>query len=361
MTVRHLISAFDQWTAAREPLVLATVYETAGSTYSKPGAQMLINAQGDFQGMLSGGCLEGDLAERAREVLRTGRPQLVSYNLAQNDEALWGLGVGCDGLMRILLQMLSPQSGYEPFASMCAAYAGESVETAVTVLQTTDERAPAGSSQVSVAGRVAHSDIGKALEFRIAKLAATILGEGHSRATDLTVPGGNIKVLVSILRPPPRILVLGAGLDARPVVRLAADLGWRVVLQDHRPAYTGAGGFEDAEAVHCVPAEDLDATVDLSRIDAAIVMSHHLVTDGKYLKVLAGTAIPYIGLLGPVNRRVRLMQDLGELANNLRNRVQGPAGIDIGASGPASIALSIIAQVQQVLSAQGRTEVPVVE
>jgi xanthine/CO dehydrogenase XdhC/CoxF family maturation factor len=151
--------------------------------------------------------------------------------------------------------------------------------------------------------------------------------------------------------------VLGAGLDARPVVRLAADLGWRVVLQDHRPAYTAAGGFDEAEAVHCVPAEDLGATVDLSRIDAAIVMSHHLVTDGKYLKVLAGTAIPYIGLLGPVNRRARLMQDLGELADKLRNRVQGPAGIDIGASGPASIALSIIAQVHQVLSEQGRERV----
>ncbi len=356
MTVRHLITAFDRWTAASQPLVLATVYETAGSTYSKAGAQMLINAQGEFQGMLSGGCLEGDLAERAREVLRTGLPQSVTYNLVQNDEALWGLGVGCDGLMRIFLQMLSAQSAYEPFASMCAAYKGESVETAATVLQSSDKRIAAGSSQVSVAGQVAHSDIGPAFGKRITELAAAILSEGHSRAADLADAGAEIKVLVSILRPPPRILVLGAGLDARPVVRLAAELGWRVILQDHRPAYTAAGGFDDAEAVYCVPAEDLGETVDLSRIDAAIVMSHHLVTDGKYLKVLAGTAIPYIGLLGPVNRRVRLLRDLGEAADKLRNRVQGPAGIDIGASGPASIALSIIAQVHQVLSAIGRAE-----
>jgi xanthine/CO dehydrogenase XdhC/CoxF family maturation factor len=350
MTVRHLVTAFEKWSAAQQPLVLATVYETAGSTYSKSGAQMLINGQGDFQGMLSGGCLEGDLAERAREVILTGRPQTVTYNLAQNDEALWGLGVGCDGLMRIFLQMLSPQTAYEPFASMCAAYVGESVEAAVTVIESADELIPAGRTQVSVGGKAVYNDIGKTLEQHISSLAATVLAEGHSRAAVLEGPGGEFKLLVSILRPPPRLLVLGAGLDARPVVRLASLLGWRVVVQDHRPAYIAAGEFAEAEAVYCAPAEDLAATVDLLRIDAVIVMSHHLVTDGKYLRVLSGTGIPYIGLLGPVNRRDRLMGDLGDLAGTLRHRLHGPAGIDIGASGPASIAVSIIAQVHGQLS-----------
>ncbi|MCI0517548.1 MAG: XdhC/CoxI family protein, partial [Woeseiaceae bacterium] len=269
MSVKQLTAAFDKWTAGHEPLVLATVYETAGSTYSKPGAQMLINGQGDFQGMLSGGCLEGDLAERAREVLASGRPQSVTYDLARNDEGLWGLGVGCDGMMRIFLQMLSAQFGYEPFASMRAAYQGETVETAAMILHSPDERIPAGSSLVSVAGRIVHSNVGKDLGDRIAGLSAAVVREGLSRTTDLPGPGGEYKVLVAILRPPPRILVLGAGLDARPVLRLAADLGWRVIVQDHRPAYIGAGGFEDAEAVHCAPAEELDTIVDLSRIDAA--------------------------------------------------------------------------------------------
>lgn len=351
MSVKQLTAAFDEWTAGHEPLVLATVYETAGSTYSKPGAQMLINGQGDFQGMLSGGCLEGDLAERAREVLASSRPQSVTYDLARNDEGLWGLGVGCDGMMRIFLQMLSAQSAWEPFASMRAAYQGETVETAATILHSPDERVPAGSSLVSVAGRIVHSNVGKDLEHRIAGLSAAVVREGLSRTADLPGPGGEYKVLVAILRPPPRILVLGAGLDARPVLRLAADLGWRVIVQDHRPAYIGAGGFDDAEAVHCAPAEELDTNVDLSRIDAAIVMSHHLVTDGKYLKVLAGTEIPYIGLLGPVNRHRRLLRDLGDFADKLRDRVHGPAGIDIGASGPASIALSIMAEVHKALSA----------
>jgi len=108
MTAKGLLDAFERWSAGGSSLVLASVYETEGSTYSKAGAQMLINGDGDFQGMLSGGCLEGDLAERARAVLTSGEPQAVTYDLGMNDEELWGLGVGCDGLMRIFCSHLPP-------------------------------------------------------------------------------------------------------------------------------------------------------------------------------------------------------------------------------------------------------------
>ena len=95
MTVTGLLSAFSSWSAECRPLVLASVYETEGSTYSKAGARMLITGDGKFHGMLSGGCLEGDLAERARAVIESGQAQAVTYDLGQNDEELWGLGVGC--------------------------------------------------------------------------------------------------------------------------------------------------------------------------------------------------------------------------------------------------------------------------
>ena len=129
-----LLEAFAEWSAADEPLVLASVYETEGSTYSKAGARMLITGDGRFHGMLSGGCLEGDLAERARQVLDSGRSQAVTYDLGKNDEELWGLGVGCDGLMRIFLQPLSAADGYEPFATMARALAGDTEQVSVTVI-----------------------------------------------------------------------------------------------------------------------------------------------------------------------------------------------------------------------------------
>ena len=346
MTVLQLANAFGLWRDEGRPLVLATVYETSGSTYSKAGAQMLINDELDFQGMLSGGCLEGDLAERARQVIESGAAQTVTYDLGLNDEQLWGLGVGCDGLMRIFLQPLLDENGYEPFASMVRAYAGDSVQVAATVLESADESIRPGSSMVTVNDEVAFSDLDAGFTAAIEPMAAEAKLAGQAR---LHKVHGDVSVLVCALRPPPRVLVLGGGLDAEPVVRLVAELGWRVIVQDHRPAYIAAGDFSGAEKVHCVPADELAKAVDFSRIDAVIVMSHHLATDQRYLEMLASTEVRYIGLLGPPNRRARLVQDLGAKAESLKGRLHGPAGIDIGGTGPAAIALSIVAEMHQFL------------
>jgi xanthine/CO dehydrogenase XdhC/CoxF family maturation factor len=122
-----------------------------------------------------------------------------------------------------------------------------------------------------------------------------------------------------------------------------------VTVQDHRPAYIESGDFAAAEAVLCEPAESLGDAIEWNRYRAAIVMSHHLETDRKYLAQLAATDIPYIGLLGPKNRRRRLLDELGPAAALLEPRLHGPAGLDIGGDGPASIALSILAEMHAAL------------
>ena len=133
MTAKLLSDAFEKWSADGQPLVLASVYETEGSTYSKAGEQMLITHDGNFQGMLSGGCLEGDLAARAKDVAVSGDPQLVTYDLRADDDELWGLGVGCDGMIRVFLQRLDKENNYEPFSSMRSAYEGSDWQYAVTM------------------------------------------------------------------------------------------------------------------------------------------------------------------------------------------------------------------------------------
>jgi xanthine/CO dehydrogenase XdhC/CoxF family maturation factor len=288
-----ILEFFDQRRERGEPLVLATVYETQGSTYSKAGEHMLIDADGVFRGMLSGGCLEGDLAARARVVIESGRNQTVTYDLAQDDE-LWGIGVGCDGLIRVLLQALTPENAYAPFTEMAEVLRG-----------------------------------GEATEF--------ILPLGDDDGSELVV----------LVEPPPAVLVLGAGLDAVPVVRFAAEMGWRVTVADHRPAYIESGDFPGAEARCCVPADDLGRELELARFDMAIVMSHHLASDRSYLRALANADLVYVGLLGPRARRERLLSELGDAAGALADRLHGPAGIDIGGRGPAPIALSIVAEMQK--------------
>jgi xanthine/CO dehydrogenase XdhC/CoxF family maturation factor len=354
MTIRDLQTSFSAWRETGTPLVLATVYETRGSTYSKSGARMLIAEGGTFQGMLSGGCLEGDLAERAMSVLRSNAPQAVTYDLGKNDQDLWGLGVGCDGLMRIFLQPLLPDEGYQPFAAIAGVLSGDQAGVAATVLESQHQPVLPGATLVLCGDDV--TAFGVSGEFREALLSASRLAaaEKQSGTRLLEVSGSELKVLTARLLPPPRLLILGAGLDASPVLRLAAELGWRVTVQDHRPAYIERGDFRQAEQVICAPAESLAQHVTPSRFDAVIVMSHHLATDRKYLRLLADSPIPYVGLLGPRDRRARLMEDLGAAAARLERRLHGPAGFDIGADGPASIALSILAEIHSELTKERR-------
>ncbi len=347
--VKNLKASFERWADGRGRLVLASVYETEGSTYSKPGAQMLINADGDFQGMLSGGCLEGDLAERARSVATTGEAQAVTYDLGPNEEELWGLGVGCDGLMRIFLQPLEPDQGYEPFATVLKALDGDSEQVAATVIESDVATLAPGQAMVTTEGELSFSSVDDAWVQPLSEAVGQTLLSRRSATQAIETDDGHAKVLFALLRPPPSILVLGGGLDAGPVVRFAIELGWRVTVQDHRSAYIESGNFDGAKATLNVPVDELSNTVDLDRFDAAIVMSHHLVSDRSYLDQLSKSRIKYIGLLGPVDRRKRLLDELGETGKRLGERVHGPAGLDIGGRGPASIALSIIAEMHQVL------------
>ena len=348
MTPGNLLKSFSKWRKLQEPLVLASVFETEGSTYSKAGARMIINSQGDFQGMLSGGCLEGDLAERARAVLDSGKAQTVSYDLGVNGEELWGLGVGCDGLMRIFLQPLLAEHDYAPFEAIARAYEGDQLEIVVTVLESEDIEP--GATLVTSGDSAESFGLKDAEATVLLDEARAALAGRTSLTKSVQIGKATATVLLAMVTPRVRLLMLGAGLDAEPVTRLAGELGWRVSVVDHRPAYIDNGHFDDAEEVICCAVEDMSGHVELSGFDAAIVMSHHLASDRQYLAQLSKSDISYVGLLGPKERRRRLLAELGDAAAALDGRLHGPAGLDIGAVGPAAIALSIISEIYSVLS-----------
>ena len=350
MTPKNLLKSFDEWRKQQQELVLASVFETAGSTYSKTGARMLINSNGDFQGMLSGGCLEGDLAERAREVLTSGTAQMVTYDLGLNNEELWGLGIGCDGLMKIFLQPLLAEKNYAPFVAIARAYEGDHPEVAATVLASDRDGVEPGATLVTAVDNVELFGLSDDAAKDLLGEAKAALADNISSTRKIQIGDANATVLFALIKPRPRLLVLGAGLDAEPVTRLAAELGWRITVIDHRPAYIEKGSFGDADEVICCPADELADVVDLAKFNTTIVMSHHLASDRSYLGQLSRSDIPYIGLLGPKDRRRRLLEDLGADAGDLEGRLHGPAGLDIAAVGPAAIALSILAEMHGALA-----------
>lgn len=301
--------------------VLATVVATAGSTYRKPGARMLLMADGSYIGLLSGGCLESDLQIHAQEVLKSGAARAVEYDTRGPDDILFGVGAGCEGTMRVLLEPAGPMSPAE--------------------------------AALAAAGRATH--LGESTSLVMVHNSAQMrLGTYRD---DQALPAAEAShAFVQRLGPPPHLLICGAAPDAEPVVGAARALGWRVSVVDHRPAYLVAARFAGAE-LHVVNPKSLRTAIDLARCHAAVVMSHHLPSDEAYLRELAQAAVPaYVGLLGPKARRSRLAQELGPLIESLSGRIRGPVGLDIGAMTPEGIALAIIGQIHAWLAGRAYTE-----
>ncbi len=303
---------FEQERNSGADLVIAIIIATEGSTYRKPGAFMLLSSSGRRSGLLSGGCLEGDLQEHALRMLTDRRRCMTHrYDNRSSDDPIWGLGLGCEGSMTILLLRCGIHDRYEPLT---------------TIFDSISRNQPA-SIQID-------------------------LRDGTCLAGDAATPHPDsfANHFLWQIAPPLRLLICGAGPDAEPLCEFAHRLGWRVTLLDHRSAYAVSQRFSAAELVKQVELDGWADGLDLSSYSAAVVMSHHLGADGQYLAGLARSQIPYIGLLGPPARRERLLTDLGALASQLSARLRAPVGLNLGGRTPEAIALSIVAEIQSTFS-----------
>jgi xanthine/CO dehydrogenase XdhC/CoxF family maturation factor len=346
-----LLPHFDTLREHGASVVLATIVATEGSSYRKAGARMLMDPDGRYHGILAGGCFEGDLAERARAVAREGRAECITYDMRGDDDLLWGLGSGCNGAVYLLLQPLSPDNGYQPFAAIADAVRSREAACLASVIE-----APAGSGHVCgdsllVTGtRVIGLGIAPGSRPAVEAAAREHLAKRRGRRSgQIEVEG--VRLFIDAVEPPRRLLILGGGPDAVPLARLARELHWDVTVVDHRPAYVVDGRFPEGCRTVLTEPSALRETAALDGIDAAVVMSHLIATDQQYLAQLAHRPPPYIGLLGPAGRRDILLDGLEETARTaVRDRVRGPAGLDLGSRTPAGIALSVLAEIEARLS-----------
>jgi xanthine dehydrogenase accessory factor len=325
-----------------ETLVLATIIATEGSTYRKPGAMMLISRDGEFEGMISGGCLEGDLLHHAAKVFGNGETAFVTYDMHAGEDLVWSLGLGCDGVIHLMLQRLERA---DDFGFLKQLEASHKARQAVLVALVTHaaEGLPCGAFAL-----LDQSDIsvGDAHLQQILRAASEPWPAWRFRkhGPDSSANGA---VVIQVHMPArTRVLICGAGPDAVPVARVLSELDWGVQIVDHRPAFAKAGRFPpDCSVIKCRP-ERLAESVDLSEVDAVVIMSHHLENDSNYLGQVSTGEIPYVGVLGPRARRDRLreMADCGDF------QIHGPVGLDIGAELPSAIALSVAAEIHAVLN-----------
>lgn len=297
-----MVEAARELRAAGRAFALTLVVETEGSTYRKPGALALVADDGRRVGAISGGCLEPGLVTLAQEALAAGQPRDTVFDTRDDDDLIFGSGSGCRGRMRVLAL---PETSAMPSPVVEA------------VLDVHASRRPARLD-----------------------LAALVPGLGFS--------GG------LTLKPPPLLLMLGAGPETRPLICIARTLGWYTWIVDHRPGLLEDGRARDADRIIVERPMNALAALAAERFDAALVMTHSAENDLAALQTLAAREVAYVGLLGPRVRRDELLARLtADQRASLEGRLHAPVGLNLGGDGPDAIALSIAAQLQQAFHVSG--------
>lgn len=309
--------------AAPRESVLATLVTVEGSSYRRPGARLLMLPDGSRVGSISGGCLEEDVLARAQRVLASGQAETVVYDTTSENDLVWGVGLGCHGIVRVLIEKLPARPDW-----------------AMVLADNFAARKPTSLA-------VVHGDTH-------APKLGTQLANGK---TESAAANG---VFLDEVSPPTPLFVFGAGDDAQPLVRLAKELGWHVIVADPRAAFATKERFPAADKLVIAPANQLVARTSPAPDALAVVMTHHYIHDVPLLRDLLTRPLAYLGLLGPKKRAARILDDLAKENPKFERASAGslhaPVGLDLGADAPEEVALAIIAEMKAVLA--GRNAQP---
>ncbi|MBO9661653.1 XdhC/CoxI family protein [Dokdonella sp.] len=329
--LRAVVEGARALAARGEAGVLAVVVETTGSTYRKPGALILLDAHGVHVGALSGGCLEGELETAARAVLERGFATDLRFDTSGDEDRVFGSGTGCGGSTRVRLLPLPAAVSPLREALIEADELGAALEL---LLDNATDFIGGGEARIH----------GAAAEARRHRFDA----RGTAKNDD---PGSPNEPIALVVRPAPRVLLLGAGPETPPLLRLTRMLGWRVELAEHRQRWARFAEGCGIDRLHGGGPDTLPTLLDGTHFDAALVMNHNYLLDARGLTRLAATTIGYVGLLGPAARRDDLLAEIGpDAAARLRPRLHAPVGLPLGGEGAEAIALAIVAQLQGALT-----------
>lgn len=344
----EVLAAIEALDKRGEPMSLATIVATRGSTYRRAGARLLIPADGEPIGNLSGGCLEGDVVKIGREVLRDGSARMITFDLSAEGEEVWGYGLGCNGTLELLIE---PADGAVATAqALRMAVEEERPCVLVSVIASDVPEVPIGRRLLVTEDQTVGS-IDQGTDAEAIKLAGDALAHGHeqSHRPELQLGDGMLRLFVEPMLPPLRLVVCGAGHDAIPVVAAASAVGWRVVVADPRRRLLNPGRFPGATAFVQVEPAQAAGEIRPDRRTAVVVMTHNYLRDSEYLAGFLGSDAFYIGQLGPARRTKRLLMELAAQgiapkADALAT-LHAPAGLDLGAEAPEEIAVAIVAEV----------------
>jgi xanthine dehydrogenase accessory factor len=321
------------------PHAVATVLRVEGSSYRRPGARMLMNIHGRIAGSISGGCLEKAVISEGRRAMMDGLPRLLAYDTTDQDDLALGASLGCQGKIWIGLEILPAHSTWH----------------LEQIAETVRQRRKFAALVTRISGENESLRFERHLIFEdecddSAEPALEVLLHHKTRFHN---PDNGAGSLVEFLAPPLSLLLFGAGPDVLPMIRFARELGHEITVIDRRPEFARAEHFPGAKQVLAVQPHQLSSVLKCDDHTVAVLMNHHYDTDRDVLASLIPLGLPYLALLGPKKRTIRILGELHEEGHDVEavaETLHGPAGLDIGAESPEQIALAILAEIQATLS-----------
>jgi xanthine/CO dehydrogenase XdhC/CoxF family maturation factor len=355
--LNDIVRAYDKAILQNKKMVLATVVRVDGSSYRRPGARMLVTDDSKITGAISGGCLEGDALEKALFAMATGENKLITYDSTGEDDIQFGLHLGCNGVVHILFEPIKKEDPQNPVELLrLIANAGE--EAVLVTIFSLKKKQP-GTRLLYLKNNM-HSSLTKPAQHILAEPINKVYDEKKSTFLDVDIEQTTCTAFIEWIERPVSLVIAGAGNDVQPLVEIAAMLGWSVTVVDGRFHYALPERFPGASKVLYSRPADILPQIKTDSQTVYLLMSHNYNYDLGFLKQIVQQEFGYIGLLGPAQKRDRMLSDLQDQGVQLNeeqiSKIHGPAGLDIGAENSTEIALSIVAEIKAFVS--GRSGSP---
>jgi len=352
--IRDIIVAFDDAQKAGKQTALATVVHVEGSSYRRPGARMLIEDDGKLTGAISGGCLEGDALRKALLVMTEKKSRLVTYDTMDDDDAKFGVGLGCNGIIQVLIEPIDINDPNNPIHYLKAVNEKRQKAVLVTLFSLQDKKDPQYGTCLLLKEDGNLIDHTPVLKDVLLADASDALANQTTSFKNYISANQNLTAFIEMIEPPVSVIIIGAGNDVMPLVSMADILGWETTVVDGRANYAKKERFISACQVLVSKPEQVLEHIAIDEHTVFLLMTHNYNYDMAMLKQLLQKNVSYIGMLGPKKKRERILGELKDggltFTEQQLSVLHSPVGLDIGAETSEEIALSILAEIKALFA-----------
>jgi xanthine dehydrogenase accessory factor len=356
--ILDIIKAYTIAAQEGKRMALATVVHVEGSSYRRPGARMLVTDDGILTGAISGGCLEGDALRKALLVINQQQNKLVTYDTTDEDDAKFGVQLGCNGIVHILFEPIDPYKPIHPVSLLQELSAKRQEGVLVTLFSLLRPQDPVpGTCLLVLPDTVVSERNTEHYNSELLPDANHALLTKRSFIRDYLAGEHLLTAFVEFVQPPVSLIIAGAGNDVFPLAAIAWILGWQTTIVDGRASHANLQRFPNVSKIVVAKSDEVLSQVQIDGQTVFVLMTHNYNYDLVVLKhLLQQNKCRYIGSLGPKKKLERMISDLsGEgitLDQGQLDKIFGPVGLDLGAETAEEIALSIAAEIKKVLSDQ---------